>query len=178
MKPLQKAAPRWFRIGPGLFLAVVASVIVWRWFPPQRQTPRLERVPLKAPSFGLSAPEPAWLLAQKHTLQLSAAQVQQLTRLRVRWERDTRELHKKLDYASQQFNQNLSNPDGASLPMSQLQERAAPVSELTRRLTAARAAWWQEAGQLLTPTQRRRAEELWAQRFAKPGGTKHVIRSQ
>lgn len=145
---------------------MAASFIVWRQMPPQ-SAPRIQ--PTGAvPSVAPDAPEPAWLLAQRDELKINAAQFQKLSRLRVRWERDTRDLHDALRRASAAFNRDMAQSNGKTVTMQQLQERAAPVSEISRQLTEARRAWWSEAGQALTVTQRQQAEGSWARRFARP----------
>jgi hypothetical protein len=166
MKPSKeplKSLPRGLRFGPGLLVAIAASLWVWWQFPPQSAAPRIERTALPTTSLP-SAPEPEWLLSQRESLEISAAQWEKLSRLRDRWNRDTRELRGALRQASADFNRGLSSD--SSLTMQQIQERAAPVSELSRQLAAARAAWWDEAAQILSRPQRQRAEENWAQRFA------------
>ncbi|HXI18816.1 MAG TPA: hypothetical protein VNM48_20820 [Chloroflexota bacterium] len=164
---------RWFRFGPGLLLAIVASVIVWRRMPPgtfgDSAPPRIETAQIEAfPASPPSAPDPAWLLSQRDTLRLSASQRKKLEMLRNRWERDTRELRGALDRASNEFNRSVrgaAKEGEHGLTIQQLQERAAPISELSRQLADARRAWWNEAAQILTNSQRQRAEEAWARRF-------------
>ncbi|HXI18577.1 MAG TPA: hypothetical protein VNM48_19605 [Chloroflexota bacterium] len=160
---------RWFRFGPGLLLAIVASVIVWRRMPPGTfggsAPPRIETAQIEAfPASPPSAPDLAWLLLQRDTLRLSASQRKKWEMLRNRWERDTRELRGALDRASNEFNRSMRD-NGEGVTMQQIQERAAPVSELSRQLADARRAWWNEAAQVLTTSQRQRAEEAWARRF-------------
>jgi hypothetical protein len=182
-------ARRWLRFGPGLVLALIASLLVWRQFPPAGGgPPRLERTRLDAipnwqageerfgaqrqrrgPDPGVapppSAPDPAWLLEQRDALRLTAPQMAKLSRLRARWDRDTRALREALDHASAEFDRSMGGAGGPGQTMEQLQERAAPVSHLSRQLTAARRAWWSEAATVLTAAQRRRAEEAWARRL-------------
>lgn len=163
---------RWFRFGPGLLLAIVASVIVWQWMPPgflpKSLAPRLEKSQIEEfPAARPSAPEPAWLLSQRWELGLSETQVQKLEQLRIRWKRDTGQLRGELVRASHEFNRSMSD-NGGRLTMQQLQERAAPVSEISRQLADARRAWWAEAATTLTASQRQRAEAAWARRFSAP----------
>jgi hypothetical protein len=160
-------ARHWLRFGPGLVLALIASLLVWRQFPPAGGgPPRLERTRLDAiPNPPPSAPDPAWLLEQRDALRLTAPQMAKLSRLRARWDRDTRALRVALDHASAEFDRSMGGAGGPGQTMEQLQERAAPVSHLSRQLTAARRAWWSEAATVLTAAQRRRAEEAWARRL-------------
>jgi hypothetical protein len=164
--PQPRSRRRWFRLGPGLLLAIAASAFLWWQFPPQSNAPlRIERTPHTAP-VPPSAPEPAWLLSQQEHLEMSQAQFAKLNRLRARWDRDTRDLHGKLKRASAEFNRGMTSVSGSSLTLQQIQERAAPVSDLSHQLADARAAWWEEASQTLSHEQRQRAEHNWAQRYA------------
>jgi hypothetical protein len=156
-------------VGPGLLIAVVASVLIWRQLPATREVPptvtrtRVEAGPVPAPP---GAPEPGWLLQQRNDLRLNPKQVQKLSRLRARWERDTRALHQDLARASAEFNHHMAGDDGRGLTMQELHERAAPVTELSRQLSDARRAWWSEAAAVLTASQRRQAERAWVQRLS------------
>ena len=166
------AVPRsWLRFGPGLLVALVVIWLLWpRLFPPNPASPVVERTRLDVvPATLASAPDPAWLLAQRESLKLSAAQFQKLSRLRARWERDTRTLRAALDNASARFNRDMAEDTAArrSVTVERLQERAAPVAELSRQLSQARRAWWGGAAEVLSIEQRQRAEQAWAQRFSK-----------
>ena len=95
-------------------------------------------------------------------LELSDAQFQKLSQLQQRWARDTRELQNSIDAATRDFNAAMNKDKGAT--MEQLQERAAPLSELSRQMSDARQAWWSEASLVLNAGQQKRARELWQQR--------------
>ena len=158
--------PRLFRIGPGLVLAVAASLLVWRYWEPTTSAPPIKTnfdTSVAAPVVTDSPPDPTWLLQQKEALQLDAAQFEKLNRLKARWEVDTKELRAALERASNEFQRGMESGRGAKLQ--ELQERAAPVSELTQRLTAARRVWWSVAAGVLDAEQRQRAEKLWSRRF-------------
>jgi hypothetical protein len=158
---------RLLRIGPGLVLALVASLVVWHQLPPVAGTgPRIERRRMDAlPNPPPTAPDPAWLLEQRDALGLSAPQVRKLERLRARWDRNTRALQETLARASAEFEQGMRADSGRGQSIEQLRERAAPVSHLSRQLSDARRAWWSEAATLLTTSQRHRAEQAWGRRF-------------
>jgi hypothetical protein len=129
-------------LGPGLVLTLIASVIVWRQFPPAGSGPlRIERSRLNAVPNPPATPDPAWLLEQQGMLGLNAAQVRQLSRLRRRWDHDTRALREALAHASAEFEQGMRADGGRGQSIEQLQERAAPVSQLSRQLSDARRAW-------------------------------------
>jgi hypothetical protein len=156
-----------FRFGPGLLLVILASVIVWQKMPPTGSRPRIERKTVEVPHASvLSTPEPAWLLAQQDTLGLNEAQRRRLRRLQIRWDRNTQALREALENASTTFAHSMPSSDaGAVVSLQQLKKQAAPVSEWTRQLLAARRAWWSEAATVLTPLQKRQAEQLWSSRF-------------
>jgi hypothetical protein len=144
-------------IGPGVVIAIIATV----WFWPQLAPPKPQVSPAQtATRIGLSAPEPEWILQQAKQLQLSSSQKINLQKLRDRWNRDTRQLRAELQRATAQF-----NDDGRAASLPELQNKMAPVSQLSRQLNDARRLWWNEARQTLNAAQQKRAEELWANRF-------------
>lgn len=165
-------ARRWFRIGPGLLLAIIASVFLWRQLPPgpvaAPQAPRIERTRVdqapEAPPPGV--PDGEWLLAQKDALHLSAEQRQKLIKLVARWRRDTAELRDALARTSDQFNREMASDKGKGVTIDSLREKASPVSALSRELAAARRAWWNEAKHVLTAAQQQQAEAGWQARFS------------
>lgn len=167
---------RWFRVGPGLLLAVAASVWVWRQQSPPaprgggQSPPRIERTRADnraADAPLLSAPDPDWLLMQQNTLGLDEKQTARLRALHARWQRDTQTLRATLARATAQFEQETAAAR-SGVTIGALQESARPVSELSRQLADARRAWWDEAAAVFTPSQRQQAEQAWAQRFARP----------
>lgn len=168
--PLSAIRPR-LVLGPGLAIAVAAGFLLMRPDllpgPARDRSPRLSRTRVEIPaSAGSTAPDPAWLLAQGKTLSLDAAQVKRLVRLRARWDQDTRLLQEALQQASSHFQESMAaDGDHGSMPTA-LQARAVPVTQLTGQLLAARRAWWSEAGQVLTASQREKADRLWEIRFA------------
>lgn len=168
----QKVRPKWWpRIGPGLVLAVLAGVAIWRWLPAGSVgPPHIVRSSATATTtIGLSAPDPVWLLGQRDALNLSVSQTKRLAGLQTRWDRDTQELREALERARAEFAQTAPPQDGGGATLQQIEEQAAPVSHLTRQLLEARRAWWGETAVILTPTQRQQAELAWAQRFTPKG---------
>lgn len=158
---------RWFRFGPGLLIALMAVLVLWRQLPPSGdQAPQVKRTRLDAVSGpSRSAPDPAWLLEQREALHLSAPQRQRLSRLRARWDRDTQALRTAMAHASAEFDRGMASRERRSFTLQELQDRAAPVAEYSRQLAAARRAWWDEAATILTAAQRQRAEQAWARRL-------------
>ncbi|MBI3911743.1 MAG: hypothetical protein HY320_12535 [Armatimonadetes bacterium] len=169
----------WF--GPGLLLALLAIVIVAPHlpsggrgdvsFPTYQQSGDHNRPPSATALQGVTAidavPEPDWLLGQRHALRLTASQVSRLRRLQTRWQRETRALREALDQASADFDRAMSENKGQVTTIMQLRERAAPVTQLSRQLSDARRAWWDEASRALSAAQRQSAERLWTARWTK-----------
>ena len=165
---------RALRVGPGLVLAAVASVFVLQRSPLQQSPVPASRPPEELPKyFGSpapsapveSAPDPQWLLTQRAVLSLSAAQSRRLQVLVSHWERDTQPLRAELARAQSRFEREMAQDKGRGVSLQVLRERAAPVTELSARMAAARGAWWGEASQVLGAAQRERARDLWQVRL-------------
>jgi hypothetical protein len=162
----EKRERKRFPIGPGLMLAIVISVIVWRQAAPQNVPAGPQVLPSHveaAPVALPTAPDPDWLLDHWQDLDMTPEQLKRLGELHERWDRETAGLRENLALASEVFECEMAAQDGAGLTVEWIQERAAPVSELSRKLGQARRAWWQEASGVLTEQQRERAEAMWAE---------------
>jgi hypothetical protein len=154
------------RAGPGLALAFLALWLAWPALRPglPGSRPRLDgstATPVPAPPV---APELSWVLEQREALGLSPAQVEKLRRQEARWERDTRALREALAQASAAFDREMGGLSSNGINVTDLQERAAPVSDLSRRLSEARRACWTGAAAVLTPAQKGQAEAAWTLR--------------
>lgn len=163
------ARPRFFRLGPGLLLAILASVAVWAFMP--REPGRLKTEPLAAASMPAvaSAPDPHWMLRQSESLGLSPAQASTLRQLVSRWDHDTADLRRELDNATADLKKQIPSNPGAKLSTQQLMQEAAPLSALSRQLADARRAWWADARTVMTPRQRAVAETTWAAQWVRRG---------
>ncbi len=175
--------------GPGLVIAVlVIGLLVWSgWLPLLRAAPQVEgaRVETSQP-VPASAPEPHWVLSHRGDLMLRRSQVVQLQRRVARWDEDTRALREALDREAFRVQQALIlGGSRAAAParaeatsearrpqpprtLEQMQELAAPLSELSRELSQARHTWWAEAARVLTSDQRHRTKQLWAAYLNRP----------
>jgi hypothetical protein len=161
---------RWFRIGPGLILAVAASYFVWRsdaerprgvnYSPPVRPGQTSMRLPALR-----QAPEIAFVLEKRAELELQPPQVRALTALDRRWQQETAALREALGRASAAFRAGMEERHGRGEMIRDLEERAAAVSDYSRQLAAARRAGWESAARELTPAQRERAAALWNERL-------------
>ena len=172
-RKVRTAPRRWFRVGPGLVIALAAAYFVWRAAPAEEHRapllPASSAYPAK--TTGLSAPDPEWLAAKGKAFGIEDSRMQRLKRLQARWERDTRQLRSELSSASALLAASLPDRERPS-PLESLKDKAAPMSALTQQLLEARSAWWREASASLTPEQRKRVEVAWSQRFTiKRGGS-------
>lgn len=164
-KAAQPRIARWLRFGPGLFLALVATAVLWPRT--QGEGPKLDRragatLPAPAP-----APDLEWLLRKRDDLNLRPDQVAALDRLRNQQALETRTDREALDQASTEFNRQMMGDREKGLPLPQLQDRTAAVSQLSRRLAEGRHLYWTRAGRVLTAEQRQRAEEKWTQQWTR-----------
>ena len=169
----RRAQRTWFRVGPGLLLAVMASVFVWMRVPRQPGPPPggpPQTLPAQTTASRPSAPDPEWVLKNAERLKLTPAQTVTMRRLDGRWEKETRELRAELKAASTDFDGAMAASGSKGLPLADVQRLAVPVSDLTRQLAAARRAWWDEASTHLSSAQRKSAEKAWSSRF-EPRGT-------
>ncbi|MBW3625668.1 MAG: hypothetical protein KY468_19925 [Armatimonadetes bacterium] len=159
-------------IGPGLVLALIASFVLWRKMPSEPSGPPRVIPTQRAgdPASPPGAPDPSWLVKQKETLQLAPPQMERLRRLERRWDRETRALREALTQESARVDRALSQGDGQRVTLQQIQELAGPASDLSRQLSDARRAWWEEAGEALSPAQRKEAERLWSTRLQRKAG--------
>jgi hypothetical protein len=163
---------RLFRFGPGLVVALVAIVVVWRASPEHFRTPRpsLSTPPSAAsphapPEEAPAALDPGFLLDHSAELGLTPTQRQALVAVRARYDRDTGALQRELEWAARDFQGGMAAQGGKGVTIGALQERAAETSALSHQLAAARRAAWEEAAPHLTLEQRERAEALWRLRM-------------
>jgi hypothetical protein len=157
----------WFRVGPGLFMAILASVAVWAFMPREPERPKVQSAPLL--SVPASAPDPHWLLHQGDALRLTSVQTAKLTRLVSRWDRDTKDLSERLRVEAEAFGKGMADKAGKPANVQAVKQAAEPVSILSRQLSDARQAWWDDAKRVLEPVQQSRAEEAWAGHWTAPG---------
>lgn len=151
---------RLFRFGPGLFLAILASVAVWAFMP--REPSRMIPSPASSTPAVASAPDPHWLIRHAEALALTPEQTVKLSRLVARWDRDTAPLRRELDAATKDLQKRMPGRPGSKLSVQQFRQEAAPMAALSGQLAEARKAWWTDARTVLTPDQRARAEAAWA----------------
>ncbi len=170
MKQIVTSGPRWApRIGPGILLAILAALLLWRAMPGYRSGPgpRPPQLDLR-PRVGLSAPDPEWLVKEGKEIGLDAGQMRQMRDLEARWQRDTRGIRAELSRATSDLAARMRKA-GSGATLEQMERQATPISDLTRELLQARSAWWSQASGVMTEEQRKRAEQAWANRFSRQG---------
>lgn len=159
----------WFRVGPGLVLAVVASIFIW--MRATRQPGHTPAGPLSAAAVQqagvsrTSAPDPEWIMENAGTFHLTSDQAATMRRLAARWGRETRDLRGDLAAATKDFDAAMEAKGGGGIPLADVQRLGLPVSDLTRQLASARRSWWGEASTHLSAAQRTAVEEAWSRRF-------------
>jgi len=156
----------WLRIGPGLALAVAASVLVWRTSPGRVRMARYssslrpEQTSISIPAPP-AAPEIGFVLAKRSELGLTSRQVGALMALNREHVRATAALREALDRAARDFQADMGARRGEHATVEQLQSRTASVSDYSRQIYTARRDAWDAAARTLTAAQRRQAEALW-----------------
>ncbi len=162
----ENGKPPRFWFGPGLLLAISASLLIWRFAPHNTARPIIEHAVIPAAeTTGLSAPDPQWLFAHIDQVGLKDSQKSRLQSLAGRWDHETTILRSELRQASEEFTAIVPSSGRRGDSLEQIQLGTTRVSELTRRLLDARRSWWNVASSLFTPEQRRQAEWAWSQRF-------------
>ena len=166
--PAKTPRRRWLRFGPGLALVILALALLW----PSLQGglpgsgPRIDRSSLTSIPAPPAAPELSWVLEQRDSLHLSTAQVTKLSRLQNQWEGETHALREALRQETASLDRELDSQPHQGLNIREFQDRASPLSELSRRLAAARRDAWAEAALLLTSSQRQQAETNWRRHWS------------
>lgn len=164
---------RWLRPGPGLVLAIIASLFIWRFYS-ERSSGLPERAAVAPGSQPVEpsrpAPDLGFVLAMKGQLQLNARQVAALTRIHRQWQGQTAAVQQATERAAAEFNRGMEARQGKGDTLPSFQENASEVSVLSHQLVAARRAAWGEAAGQLTPFQRGQAEALWHERLHGRGG--------
>lgn len=162
-------------IGPGLVLALAAAgLILWSQRNQVGAPPGGGVLPGKPARTDIPppppAPELAFVLRQAPALALSKPQTRKLEQLAKQFEQATAGSRAELARASADFARQMRARAGNGITLSDLQKRAAAVSQLSRQLAAARRLYWARAARILTPAERARAEALWARQLG--GGSR------
>jgi len=153
---------RWFRIGPGMGIALALIVfMLWqRSRRPEVATPVVVERPGSTAAVG--RPDPPFVLERATELRLSAAQRSRLARLADDYDRRTKALREELDDAAEAAEGELSGATQVDPASADFASHMGAVANLSRRLAEARAAEWPRLCEVLTPSQQERARQAWA----------------
>jgi len=149
-------------VGPGLIIALALSVFyVWR----RLQPPEVERPVIIQHEGAMAAtgvPDPPFVLDHAAELGLTEAQRSKVGKLAAEYDRDTEELRKALDEAAGEMGEGLGKASGEPAPVTDIQESAHGVAELSGLLAEARAQAWPGLCAVLSGEQQQQAKRAWA----------------
>lgn len=168
----QRAGGRWLRIGPGLVLAIVASVYVWVRdrpdLPVRSDWPSVERVP-PAVTRPPRVPDVSDLLKHAEVSALTPRQRATIAGLVKEWQAESAERRREMDRAAAAFDDTMHKARSRGQGnLNEIYRSAAETSALTSEWLARKADLWQRGLAELTPSQRRRAIELLAKHPTRP----------
>jgi Spy/CpxP family protein refolding chaperone len=170
-RPQRPARRRWFTIGPGLLMAVALSVYIaaQRGLFTKPRPPVVEHVGPEA-SDTPPAAEISFLLDRADQLHLTDAQRARLRALHDQWARATADQRAALDREQKELDRFMKSAQkvGKPTPLSEIQRRAGPISELSGQLASARRDYWERAMHVLDPDQRDAAEKALRDKLKLP----------
>ncbi len=108
------------------------------------------------------SPAPEFLLRHQGELQLTSAQQARIGQIATQYRRDVAPTQAKLETASREYQQYLTQMGGKRPSAQDLAERGAEVSRLSGAIAVARHSYWQQARAALTPQQQTKADKLAA----------------
>jgi len=160
---------------------VSAYVVYSRWqetMKPQPPPVVQSRVIPGGPAPTRFAPEMGVLLEGAGALNLTPQQQSKLRALTEDWRRFSGPLKRELDNEATKFREFAEEEAKSGKGnLVELQRRAEPVSQFSREYGNLKLEYWERAMQILTPSQRKRAEEL-RQRALRPQTPLQGSRSQ
>ncbi|MCX6344161.1 MAG: hypothetical protein NT018_03710 [Armatimonadetes bacterium] len=160
----------WFRIGPGLIIALAISVLIGsQWIRTkiaQHQQPSsrpiVERQIISSSYDEKLGPTPElkFIIERREKLHLTNLQAAKLMALQSKWAKAYGPKIAHANQAAAKTQEYLDNAKGQSrTPVAQVQTEAAPLIALSREISSARRAYWNEAAKLLTSEQRANLEK-------------------
>ncbi len=173
---------RWFRVGPGLLLAlIVAGAILasGQWFNKMPTDPGTGSIVWEADAHGhlrrvsapttpkqgvpprLWKPEVSLLSKSASLLHLTAAQRTCLAALATAWEREKAQIEAEMDRASTNARAVAAHatPERAA-SATQMMQRLGDYSTLSAQYDSRRTAYWVQGYAILSPEQQRKMESL------------------
>ncbi len=106
------------------------------------------------------APAPEFLLRHQREVQLTADQRERVQQIATRYRRDVAPAEARLEAASRQYQQYLTQTEARKPSTKDLAERGAEVSRLSGVIAATRHSYWQQARSVLTPPQQAKVDKL------------------
>jgi hypothetical protein len=155
--------PPLLRIGPGLIIAIVLSLIIgiqWKLnehaAEKQRNLPPIVERPVVSSNeekLGLT-PEVSFILQRKEMLKLTKVQTEQLVSLQAEWRHFADPREKAAIDAANAAGQYLNNAQNQRrTPVAHIEDQTHGVVVISRELSAARRRFWSKALTVLTPPQ-------------------------
>ncbi len=166
MSSNNSASPtKWLRIGPGVIIAAILSVVVWSQWGKNESTARqskpqppiIERHIVTSPEETAAGPVPdlKFILDRDEFLKLSSAQRNQITKLHQDWLNRYGPKIAAANQAAKTTRDYLQQNQARSrVPVAQVQNEAAPLVALSGEISAARKSYWNNATSILSSTQR------------------------
>ncbi|MHB1460129.1 MAG: hypothetical protein ACYC1M_02435 [Armatimonadota bacterium] len=167
MKDKDRVTPaaKWLRIGPGVVIAAVLSVVVWgQWTKietvlntPNQQHPMIEQhlVSSSTETDAGPIPELEFILDRSDSLKLNRSQREQIMKLQQDWLHRYAPKMAAAQQAADTTREYLQQKQQSSrVPVEQIQNNAAPLISLSAEISTARRYYWNHAIKLLTIAQR------------------------
>ena len=169
------------RVGPGTILAILGAAVLFisgKMSEPRARAGVSGRMvyeadangkmqPVESPSAAainippLWKPEPEWALQRGAELNLTAAQKDQIERLRAEWAAEKQTFSQAMNGSAAELERTVSPSAGhRGASMSFLKSGLADYSTLSRQYDARRTIFWQRTVDLLSKAQRERVETL------------------
>ena len=158
-------AAKWLRIGPGVLIAAVLSVVVWsqwgKYESAARQAkprpPIIEQQIISSSTETDAGPIPElqFILDRGDSLKLNRSQREQITKLQQGWLHQYAPKIAAAQHAADTTREYLQQKQQSSrVPVEQIQNNAAPLISLSAEISAARRTCWNNATKLLSSGQR------------------------
>ncbi len=158
-------AAKWLRVGPGLLIAAVLSVVVWsqwgKYETAARQAkPRLPIIERQLISSSTETdagpiPELKFILDRSDALKLNSSQRERIMKLQQDWLHRYAPKVAAAQHAADTTREYLQQKQQSSrVPVAQIQNNATPLISLSAEISAARRSYWSQATKLLSSSQR------------------------
>lgn len=156
-----------FRIGPAtmitlIIVAMIAGYSLYQQHRTNAQPPVIERQVSGATAAGI-APVPEFLLRHRAELALTAEQVAKLKGISAAFRKDIAPMQRQLTASAAAYRQYLDRTRTNNRPKAgEIESQSADIQRWSGVMATTRQAYWQQARDVLTATQRQRADALLA----------------